>query len=138
MKIVGSLGMLFLMWMTLKDVDTSWTDVDVTMGWTSVIMGALALPVMVLKRDKVKINWIDVLVFVWMIYYVCRVWLGGEYPCANQALRTMQMFMLYFGLRIFFGYYHIPPYVFALAMLFFGCYEAVWGVVQMHGIISSG
>lgn len=78
-----------------------------------------------------KLSILDLAVASWGIYYLSRVWIGAEYPCATQVLRDMELFILYISLRAICACHNIKNQYFTFVIIALGCYEAVIGMNQL-------
>lgn len=130
-SIIGALGFIFLLWVTLRPVELRLDGADELLIWAMPVFVLVALPMLFLRKGKIHVSVVDWLVLLWMIYFVCRTWMGGEYACATQFLKNTMMFVLYFVARIFFGCYKTPAKIMMFLIMLFGCYEALWGLVQI-------
>lgn len=130
------LGPFMLLWLTLAPVEVRWAEADIRL--LCGIMVILAMAVMLWSipsksRDKSKSgwSWLDVLVALGTLYYVMRVWLGTEYPCATAFLKTIEMVLLYFCLRCLMAHGKLSSKWIMGGLLVCGVYEAGLGLSQM-------
>lgn len=135
---ISVIVMLYILWQTLQptNVRMTVTEVNLTLG-TEVLVCFAMLTCLIHKSRKgqrdtyFNMGWSDVFVFLWLIYYCCRVWFWNENPCATDALKGVMIFMVYFALRLFFSFYHLADKILILALLLFGSYEALLGISQL-------
>ena len=103
-NLANIISLCFLLWLTLAPVEVRWAEADIRLSWGIMVIQALAVVLWLIFSkicDKAKgsWNWLDALVAMGTSYYVMRVWLGTEYPCATAFLKTIEMVLLYFCLR---------------------------------------
>ena len=91
------------------------------------------IAMLIWKKKRFQCTITDVMVVIWFAYYVGRTWIGNEWPCKMEFLKTAEMFLLYVGLRIAFHGTKMSARVLIGSILAFGCYEAWLGVSQMYG-----
>jgi len=78
-----------------------------------------------------KLSILDLAVASWGIYYLSRVWIGAEYPCATQVLRDMELLILFISLRVICAHHNIKSWYFTWFIIALGCFEALMGLDQM-------
>lgn len=131
-SIVGCVIVAFLLWLTAADVERRWADSHVVLGWGTLLMLPLAVILHLPSGGKLlKWGWTDMLVTVWMLYVVGRVWMGGEYACGTDFLKMMEMGVLYMALRGVLSWVQLSPAYIIYGMLLCGVYEAGLGVWQL-------
>lgn len=135
-KIISSViqigTMLGLMCLTLMNMEIRWCEADMVLAYAVPVLGAVGLAC--LWMNKVLWEWtrIDYTVGIWMAYWLLRVWIGGEYPCATTVLQMCWMCLLYVVLRIIFvGCSYTLLYIGVGIILLFGAIESGWGFCQM-------
>ena len=127
---IGSI--LFLLCLTLINVEPRWSEADVTLAKGLPWIGGMGFVYLWLNRKAWQWTWIDTLAGIWMAYWLLRVWVGAEYPCGTAFMQWAWMCLLYVLLRmVFTGCRQWMPYVLAMLILMGGAIESVWGFVQM-------
>ena len=128
----------YILYLTLQPIDVRITDPDI-----KVILGIMTLAGIVIvtciaqyfckgiKKTYLQINWSDIFVTLWLVYFIMRAWFWTEIPCATNVIKGLMMFMSYFTLRLFFSFYHLASKILILALLLFGGYEALLGISQL-------
>ncbi|MBQ7156406.1 MAG: O-antigen ligase family protein [Bacteroidaceae bacterium] len=129
-RIMDILPMLWLLWLTVLRVEQRWSEADVILAsglpW---VCGTAWLISM--WRGHGRVTAVDILVMTWAVYYVIRVWCGGEFSCAVECLRVMVMVVLYVGLRMWWGGHGVMECGLPLGIILGGSVEAVMGLMQM-------
>lgn len=134
-------SILGLMCLTLMSVEIRWSEADVALAYSIPMLGVVGLVCLFITRNAWRWTWIDYIAGGWIAYWILRIWIGGEYPCANAFLQTTWMILLYGVLRLVFtGCDRKLLYLIALLVLVFGAIESIWGFWQIvtgtsrHGI----
>lgn len=130
------LGPFMLLWLTLAPVEVRWAEADIRLLCGIMVILAMAvmlwfIPSKICEKAKGSWGWLDVLVAVGTLYYVMRVWLGTEYPCATAFLKTIEMVLLYFCLRCLMAHGKLSSKWIMGGLLVCGVYEAGLGLSQM-------
>lgn len=136
-SIVGCMTVTFLLWLTVMDVEIRWTESNVVLGWS--VLGLLLIAVvlhLLTRGNRLRWNWVDVLVALWMIYVMGRVWMGGEYACGTEFLKMIGMGLLYATLRGIFAWSKLSPVYFIGGLMLCGVYETVLGMWQLVSGVS--
>lgn len=131
-SIVGCMTVTFLLWLTVMNVEVRWTESNVVLGWS--VLGLLLIAVvlhLLTGGNRLRWNWVDVLVAMWMIYVMGRVWMGGEYACGTEFLKMMEMGLLYVALKGILSWTQLSPTYILYGILLCGVYEAGLGVWQL-------
>lgn len=131
-NIVGCVTVAFLLWLTVADVEVRWTESNVVLGWS--VLGLLLVAVvlhLLTGGNRLRWNWVDVLVAMWMIYVMGRVWMGGEYACGTEFLKMIGMGLLYVALKGILSWTQLSPTYIIYGILLCGVYEAGLGVWQL-------
>ena len=131
-SIVDCVTVAFLLWLTVTDVEVRWTESNVVLGWS--VLGLLVVAVvlhLLTGGNRLRWSWVDILVAMWMIYVVGRVWMGGEYACGTEFLKMMEMGLLYVTLRRIFAWSKLSPVYLIGGLMLCGVYEATLGVWQL-------
>lgn len=129
---MGCMTVAFLLWLTVMDVEQRWAEIHVVLGWSVlgllVVVGTLHLA---MGGKRLMWGWTDMLVAVWMMYVVGRVWMGGEYACGTEFLKMMEMGVLYVALRGVFAWSILLSVFLIGGLLLCGVYEAGLGMWQL-------
>ena len=129
---MGCMTVAFLLWLTVMDVEQRWAEIHVVLGWSVlgllVVVGTLHLA---MGGKRLMWGWTDMLVAVWMMYVVGRVWMAGEYACGTEFLKMMEMGVLYVALRGVFAWSILPSVFLIGGLLLCGVYEAGLGMWQL-------
>ena len=124
--------LLGLLCLTLMNVEIRWSKADITLAYAIPVLGVVGLMCLILKRSAWQWTWIDYLSVGWMVFWLLRVWVGGEYPCATSFLQMSWMYLLYVVLRLVFtGCSYTLLYLGEGLILLFGAYESFWGFWQI-------
>lgn len=127
-------GIVILMMLTtIMSVEMRWVECDVWIFYGIPALMAFGMTVLVWKRLRMECTLADVVAATWFLYYVGRTWIGNEWACQMEFLKTAELFLLYVGLRIAFHRTKMSAWVLIGFILAFGCYEAWLGVSQMYG-----
>lgn len=124
--------LLGLLCLTLMNVDIRWSEADVALAYAISVLGVVGLVCLMLNRSEWRWTWIDYLAGGWMAFWLLRVWVGGEFPCATSFLQMSWMCLLYVVLRLVFtGSSYTLLYIGAGLILPFGAIESLWGFWQI-------
>ena len=128
------IGIVILMMLTtIMSVEMRWVECDVWIFYGIPALMAFGMTVLVWKRLRMEVTLADVVAATWFLYYVGRTWIGNEWPCRMEFLKTVELFLLYIGLRVAFHGTKMSAWVLIGSILAFGCYEAWLGASQMYG-----
>ena len=114
-------------------VERRWMACDIWLFYVIPVLLLFGFAVLMWKRLKFDCTLTDVVIVVWFVYYVCRTWIGNEWPCQMEFLKTTELFLLYVGLRLTFNGTNMSARILVGCILVFGCYEAWLGLSQMYG-----
>lgn len=128
---------IVMMLTTVAAVESRWTACEVRMFYGIPVLLLLGLTILVWKKQKFHYTLTDVIAVIWFVYYIGRVWIGNEWPCQMEFLKTVELFMLYVSLRIAFSGTRLSAWFLIGGILVFGCYEACWGASQLLGYSNS-
>lgn len=131
MPLLQVLTLVLLLWITVQPVEVRWADADGILCYVLPIIGVIGGLCILFTKDDGKLTIVDVFVTVWVSYYIGRVWIGSEYPCATEWLQTMETVVLYVFLRFAFHDTKIPAWTLCVGLVLFGCYEALVGTWQL-------
>ena len=105
-KCLTMLCLAIMLWQAIMPVEVRWASSDMALTWsTSAIFVIAALLWLMPKRIVGQnvtfegLGCLDVMVIIWILYYILRTWIGAEYTSATSFLKTTEMAMLYFALR---------------------------------------
>lgn len=128
------IGIIIMMMLTtVMAVERRWMACDIWLFYVIPVLLLFGFAVLMWKRLKFDCTLTDVVIVVWFVYYVCRTWIGNEWPCQMEFLKTTELFLLYVGLRLAFHGTNMSARLLVGCILVFGCYEAWLGVSQMYG-----
>lgn len=123
---------LTMMLITITSVELRWSQSEVWVFYGIPAIFFLGFAMLVGNRQKFHCTLTDIIAVVWLIYYVGRTWIGNEWPCRMEFLRTIQLFLMYVSLRIALQGTKMSEWVLISCILIFGCYEAWLGISQMY------
>ena len=124
---------LIMMLITITSVEMRWMQSEVWVFYGIPAILLLGFAMLVWNRQKFHCTLTDIIAVVWFVYYVGRTWIGNEWPCRMEFLRTVQLFLMYVSLRVALQGNKMPAWVLIGGILVFGCYEAWLGISQMYG-----
>lgn len=124
---------LIMMLITITSVEMRWSQSEVWVFYGIPVIFLLGFVMLVWNRQKFHCTLTDIIAVVWFAYYVCRTWMGNEWPCRMEFLRTVQLFLMYVSLRVALQGTKMSAWVLMSCILTFGCYEAWLGTSQMYG-----
>lgn len=124
---------LIMMLMTIVSVEKRWMECEVWIFYGIPALLLLGFTFSVCKKQKFQVTSTDAIAITWFAYYVGRTWIGNEWPCRMEFLKTVELFLLYVALRVAFDRTKMSAWVLIGSILTFGCYEAYLGVSQMYG-----
>lgn len=127
----GLLALFWLLYLTLLPTERRWSEADVLLAFTIPVFLTIGA-CLVLRERLTAVTACDIIVALWSIYYVGRTWYGGEFFCRTEFLKAMEVFLLYYSLRLFFSATRPAGWQLVVFILVGGCYEAVLGVFQMY------
>ena len=127
-------GIVILMMLTtITPVEIRWTECEVWLFYGITVLFGLGMAIHIWKKQSLGCTLSDVMVVAWFLFYVGRTWIGNEWPCQMEFLKTAELFLLYVGLRIAFHGTKISAWLLIGSILALGCYEAWLGASQMYG-----
>lgn len=138
--VIGVFVMYIILCLTLHPIDIRMTVTD-----SDLVFGIIVLSILVIATYGIKgfqkrhcdacldFGWSDLFVLAWFVYFLCRVWLLAEFPCATDAVKGVTMFATYFILRLFFSFYHLSCRLLIVGLLMFCGYEVILGISQLIG-----
>lgn len=126
-----------MMLATVMAVEVRWNKCDL---WVFYVIPALMLFGVVstiCRKTRFQLSISDVIAITWFAYYLGRTWVGNEWSCRIESLKTTELFLLYAGLRVAFDRTKISAWIIIGSILTLGCYEAWIGALQIYGIETS-
>lgn len=128
--IISYITIIFLMLSTTKLTEQRWAETDVHVAFGGICITLCGVVFSILKR-RMQITMSDAIIFVWILYYLGRAWFGNEFPCRTEFLKTLEMALLYYSLRLSLNNTKVHE-VFLIALIVAGgCYEALSGAMQI-------
>ncbi len=124
---------LSMMLATIMPVEMRWSQSEVWLFYGIPAIFLWGFIMLVWNGQKFHCTLTDTIAVVWFIYYVGRTWMGNEWSCRMEFLKTTQLFLMYVSLRVALQETRIPAWVLIGCILAFGCYEAWLGIMQMYG-----
>lgn len=133
LQAIHLLAVMYLLGLTLMPVEVRWAESYMLLLWSLPVLCAAGLYgiIFVNKTNPLKITMVDSAIVVWSLYYLLRVYIGGEYPCATDFLKTCTIVLLYASLRILFNSTKLSAWWIIAILIFCGVYEAISGISQM-------
>ena len=138
---------LALMVLTLLPVEQRWSEADVALAMALPVVLAIGIALRLFSRQQMRMSAVDILVTVWIAYYIGRTWIGAEYPCRTEFLKTTMMFLLFAGLAAlgseefrvkseespsgFMSSTFFSLFTIHFLLILLGCIEAIWGMWQL-------
>ena len=123
---------LTMMLITVTSVEMRWSQFEVWVFYGIPPIFLLGFAMLVWNRQSFHCTLTDIIVVVWFAYYVGRTWIGNEWPCRVEFLKTAQLFLMYVSLRMALQGTKMPAWMLIGCILVFGCYEAWLGISQMY------
>lgn len=124
---------LTMMLTTIMPVEMRWSQSEVWVFYGIPAIFLWGFVILVWNRQKLHCTLTDIIAVVWFAYYVGRAWMGNEWPCRMEFLRTVQLFLMYVSLRMALQGTKMSALVLIGCILVFGCYDAWLGILQMYG-----
>lgn len=124
---------LIMMLTTVMPVEVRWMECEPWIFFGIPALFVFGFTMIIWNKQKFDCTLTDIMVSVWFAYYVCRAWIGNEWPCQIEFLKVAGLFLLYVGLRIAFHGTNMSVWVLIGSILVFGCYEVYLGFSQMYG-----
>lgn len=122
-----------MMLTTVMAVEIRWSECEIRIFDGIPILLVLGVALLIWKKHKLQVTFTDTLAVGWFLYYIGRAWIGNEWPCQMEFLKTVELFSLYLSLRIVFSGTKLSAWVLIGSILIFGCYEAGLGASQLFG-----
>ena len=122
-----------MMLTTIKLVEKRWMECEISIFYGIPFLLLFGFAMLICQKQRFQCTITDVIAIIWFAYYVGRAWIGNEWPCKMEFLKTAELFLLYVSLRIAFNGTKMPAWVLIGCILVFGCYEAWLGASQMYG-----
>jgi|GEM_PF-567796 len=125
------LTIAFLLFLSLQPVEVRWADADVWLVESMSVLGIVGICGLMAYRTKARITLVDAMVALWALYDLFRVYIGAEYPCATEGLKACTAILLYVFTRVVFHESRLSAWWLVAGVLLCGCYESIWGVLQI-------
>lgn len=125
------LTLMFLLWIIVQPVEVRLTETDVILCNAFLVIGFLGCLFMLFSKKIGRMTVFDACVVLWVLYYICRAWVGAEYPCATEFLQVMEMIVLYVVLRLMFHLNKVKDWMICVTIMLFACYESILGIIQI-------
>ena len=130
--VMQGIVLLCCLWFTWQNVAVRWSEAEATLTGMIPILGVVGAGMLVWNRRQWHWTSIDSWTAAWTLWWLLRLWIGGEYPCGTTALKVMGMVLLYVVLRLCLtGCGRNLLTVWAFLLLGGGVVEAIWGMNQM-------
>lgn len=128
------IGVIVVMMLTtIMDVEIRWSECEIKIFHGIPMLFVLGVALLIWKKHKLQVTFTDTLATGWFLYYIGRAWIGNEWSCQMEFLKTVELFSLYLSLRIVFTGTKLSAWVLIGCILIFGCYEAGLGASQLFG-----
>lgn len=128
------IGMIMMMALiTVMAVEKRWMACDIWLFHVIPLILLFGFAMLIWRKRKFNCTLTDVVAATWFTYYIFRAWIGNEWPCQMELLKTTEFFLLYVGLRMTFHRTKMSAWVLIGVILIFGSYEAWLGFLQMYG-----
>lgn len=124
---------LIMMLTTVANIELRWMKCEVWILYGIPALLLMGFAISVLRKQRFRLTLADAIAATWFVYFVGRTWIGNEWPCRMEFLKTVKTFLLYVGLRCAFDRTRMSAWVLIGVILTFGCYEAYLGFSQMYG-----
>ena len=124
---------IIMMLTTIMAVEIRWSECEIRIFYGIPLLLILGFALLIWKKQRLHITLTDTLATGWLFYYIGRAWIGNEWPCQMEFLKTVELFSLYLSLRIAFSGTKLSAWVLIGCVLIFGCYEAGLGASQLFG-----
>lgn len=131
-------GIVWIMMLTtIVSVENRWTKCEVCIFYGIPVLLSLGLVMLIWRRQKIHCTFTDIIAIAWFIYYVGRTWIGNEWFCQMEFMKTSELFLIYTSLRVAFDGTRMSAWILVGSIIAFGCYEACIGISQLCGYSSS-
>ncbi len=117
---------------TVMPIGQRWSDCDVAMAYViPALCIFVACGLAVCRNARLSVSLLDCFLLLWGAYFFLRSYVGAEYSCATQMLKTAELFMLYFVFRVLSQFCRVPINAVVMGILICCAYEAVCGISQI-------
>lgn len=116
---------------TLLFVEIRWTVYDMFIFLGISIFFILGGVIQIGLKREIRITAVDLVAIAWFAYYVNRVWIGNEWPCRMEFLKTIGLFLLYFMFRTVFDGTKLSSKFIIVCILVGSSFESLLGVGQL-------
>lgn len=127
------LAVIYLFVLTLMPVEARWAESYMWLLWSLPVLCVTGICYIVSNRNtySLRITFTDAAIAIWFVYYMPRTYIGAEYPCATDFLKTCTIALLYISLRVLFANTNLSHWRIVAILLLCGGDEAINGVCQM-------
>ena len=116
--------------LTLMPVEVRWADADLWLLKLVPVICVIGVGRLRVVRKSIDITKEDLAIAAWFTYYIVRVYVGNEYPCAIEFLKISSTVLLYVSLRLLFANSRLSAWWLIVPIMICGCYEAIYGLLQ--------
>ena len=125
-------GIVWIMMLaTVMAVEVRWIKCDLWIFYVIPALMLLGVVSTICRKTRFQLSISDVIAITWFAYYLGRTWVGNEWSCRIEFLKTTELFLLYAGLRVAFDRTKISAWIIIGSILTLGCYEAWIGALQV-------
>lgn len=127
------LTVIYLFVLTLMPVEVRWAESYMWLLWSLPVLYVIGIYNIGSNRNtySLRITFTDAAIAIWFLYYVLRTYIGSEYPCATDFLKTCTIALLYISLRVLFANTNLSHWWIVSILLLCGVYESIDGIIQM-------
>lgn len=127
------LTVIYLFVLTLMPVEVRWAESYMWLLWSLPVLYVIGIYNIGSNRNtySLRITFTDAAIAIWSLYYVLRTYIGSEYPCATDFLKTCTIALLYISLRVLFANTNLSHWWIVSILLLCGVYESIDGIIQM-------
>lgn len=132
LSMMGSIFLLSVLLTTVAPIEQRWSGCDVVLAYSIPALCLLVAGCMTMFREmRLSVSLLDCLVLSWGLYFFLRTYVGAEYSCATQVLKTAELFMFYFAIRGISHICRVPSIVIVMGILACCTYETLYGISQI-------
>jgi len=127
------LTVIYLFVLTLMPVEVRWAESYMWLLWSLPVLCVIGIYNIVSNRNiySLRITFTDAATTIWFLYYVLRTYIGAEYPCATEFLKTCTIALLYVSMRVLFANTNLSHWWIVAILLLCGVHESIDGISQM-------
>lgn len=123
--------LVFLLWLTVLPVEVRWFESDTILAMGIPVAAIIGAGSFLFSKVRARVTVVDMLVTIWSVYYICRTWVGADYPCGVDGLKALEMMLLYYVIRIMLHDSRLSGWWVFFFVLLCGCYESILGIYQL-------